>query len=63
MLEGIQSDITAKVAYNGYTQRLVAAIKQDIENDPKFDFSKWITDPSKPCLAFEQCKEEFEFKV
>lgn len=61
MLGGIQSDIQAQFAYNGLTQRLADAIKQDLETDPKFDLSKWIMDSSKPSLTFQLCKEEFEF--
>lgn len=61
MLEGIQSDIQAKFAYNGVTQRLAEAIKQDLDADANFDLSKWLMDSKKPSAAFNQCKEEFDF--
>ena len=61
MLEGIQSDMQNKRAYNGYTQRIAEAIKGDLEANPKFDFASWVFDPEKPSLTFEQCKKEFEF--
>ena len=61
LLDGIQSDIQNKFAYNGVTQRLAAAIRQDMDTDAKFDLSKWLMDAKKPSAAFDQCKEEFEF--
>ena len=65
MFEGIQSDIQSKRAYNAFT-RIIAepaeAMKSDMEADPNFDFSKWAFEPSKPSLAYEHCKKEFEFQ-
>lgn len=61
MLEGIQSDIQSKTAYNMCTQRLVAAIKDDLLVNPKFNLANWAVDTSKKSTAFDQCKEEFEF--
>ena len=61
IMEGIQSDISNKTAYNSITQRLADAIRRDISSNPKFDFSKWVIDTKKPSATFDQCKEEFEF--
>lgn len=59
VLEGIQDDIQQMRIYN--TRRFVDAIIEDMKKDPKFDFSIWAIDDSRPSATFNVCKEVFEF--
>jgi hypothetical protein len=60
-MDALQSDMANKTAYNAMTQRLVAAIKEDMITYPQFDFAKWILDEKKPSATLDQCRIEFEF--